>query len=223
MLPAAHGGGVEGAKQIMLFLSAADDFGSKAGEYKLIPAKTGFLVSLMDNMGRSMMGADEGDVPIFGGVEEAEEDAKTTTAIIVEGISVMTNADLGKCTGTAITGPWTVDHLTELSDTGASKDFGGLETMGLIKFKRMDLTCTMEYGDGDPGRFVTAELADGVPVENNRSYTAGTLIVEEMGSERTFVTTGQALLKLLLPDATFAASWSLKSPPSPSDPAGVEL
>ena len=66
VLPAAHGGGVEGAQQIMLLLSVADDFGDRAigmgGDYKLMAAKTGLMVSLMDNMGRSMMDPDEADV-----------------------------------------------------------------------------------------------------------------------------------------------------------------
>ena len=69
------------------------------------------------------------------------------------------------------------------------------------------------------GILTQLEAADGVPIENNRTYNAGTQVVEEMNSDRTFVTTGQALLKLLLPDATFAASWSLKSPPSSDDAA----
>ena len=83
VLPAAHGGGVEGAQQIMLLLSVADDFGSNPGEYKLIAAKTGFMVSLMDNMGRSMMGPDSADDPVFGGVTADEEETKSE-AIIVE-------------------------------------------------------------------------------------------------------------------------------------------
>ena len=53
VLPAAHGGGVEGAKQIMLLLSAADDHEADddTGNYRLIPAKTGYMVTLLDNMG----------------------------------------------------------------------------------------------------------------------------------------------------------------------------
>ena len=31
---------------------------------------------------------------------------------------------------------------------------------------------------------------------------------------RTFVVTGRAVLKYITPDQTFAASWTLKSPPS---------
>ena len=70
VLPAAHGGGVPGAKQIMLLLSAADDYEADkdTGNYRLIPAKTGYMVTLLDNMGNSMMDADAADPPIFGGV-----------------------------------------------------------------------------------------------------------------------------------------------------------
>ena len=41
------------AHQIMLMLSAADHFGG-AGGYKLIAAKTGFAVTLMDGMGDAL-------------------------------------------------------------------------------------------------------------------------------------------------------------------------
>ena len=87
----------------------------------------------------------------------------------------------------------------------------------MIKFMRAALKCVVPYGDGDQGNLTQLESPDGVPIKNDRTYEAGTLVVEEMNSERTFVTTGQALLKLLLPNATFAASWSLKSPPSMDD------
>jgi hypothetical protein len=221
VLPAAHGGGVSAATQIMLLLSAADDHEADddTGNYRLIPAKTGYMVTLLDNMGNSMMDPDAADAPIFGGVAEDEEDAKSAM-IIVDGIQVW--VDAGDCNDgeedLPIMGPWTVGNLTELIDTGPSgDDFGGLMTMGAIKFKRTPLKCVVEYGDGDQGMLEELEAPDGVPIENNRTYDAGTQVVEEMNSERTFVTTGQALLKLLLPDATFAASWSLKSPPSSDD------
>ena len=61
------------------------------------------------------------------------------------------------------------------------------------------------------------------PLRTQRTYSAGTLIVEEANTDRTFVTTGQAVLKFLTPDATFAASWSLKSPPSTDDPGRVPV
>ena len=59
------------------------------------------------------------------------------------------------------------------------------------------------------------ENADGVPVSDERTFTGGTLIVEEKSQNRAFVTTGRALLKFITADSTFAASWTLKSPPSP--------
>ena len=159
VLPAAHGGGVAGAKQIMLLLSAADDHeeDDETGNYRLIPAKTGYMVTLLDNMGNSMMDPDAADAPIIGGVTEEEEDAKSAM-IIVDGIQVWTDA--GGCNDVEdedpIKGPWTVGHLTELIDTGASGDFGGLETMGAIKFHRTDLKCVVEYGDGDQGNLDAA-------------------------------------------------------------------
>ena len=80
-------------------------------------------------------------------------------------------------------------------DTGASEDFGGLQTRGLIKFKRMNLTCKVPYGDGDIANLDTIENPDGVPIENDRTYTAGTLIEEEKGTDRTFVTTGRGFVE----------------------------
>ena len=223
VLPAAHGGGVEGAKQIMLLLSAADDFGDRAigkgGDYKLIAAKTGYTVTVLDNMGNSMGDSAVDDTPVFGGVSAEEEEDAKSPRIIVDGIRVTVNA--GDCDGgdddMTIMGPWTASELTALGLGGASGDFGGMESMGMIKFMRAGLKCTVPYGDGDQGNLVELEAPDGVPIKNDRTYEAGTLVLEEMNSERTFVTTGQALLKLLLPDATFAASWSLKSPPSMDD------
>ncbi len=52
VLPALHGGGAM-AHQIMLMLSAADDFGGP-GKYKLMAAKTGYAVTLMDTMGDAL-------------------------------------------------------------------------------------------------------------------------------------------------------------------------
>ena len=77
------------------------------------------------------------------------------------------------------------------------------------------LTCEKDYGDGDSANLEGVETADGVPVSDLRTFTGGTLIVEEKSQNRAFVTTGRALLKFITPDATFAASWTLKSPPSP--------
>lgn len=223
VLPALHGGGDE-TKQIMLLLSAADDFGG-AGKYELIAAKTGYKIALMDNMGDALPdpAADAG--PVFGGVDAP--DAPAGVSIIVEGIRVMTNADLGKCTGTAVMGPWMLDHLASLVPTASSgvKEFAGLDAMmdpmmnaspGWIKFTRSELTCEKDYGDKDDPTS-TAEVDDGVPAEDKRTYKGGTLIVEQEDSTRAFITTGRALLKFITAESTFAASWSLKSPASTPD------
>ena len=211
--------------QVAILLSVADDFGDPrqgmGGDYKLIPAMTGYKVTLNDNMGDALPDPAAEDAPIFGGTDSA--DAPAGTNIIVNGISVMTNANLGKCTGTAISGAWTLGNLTELVPTAASgaKTFGGLDAMldpmmnaspGLIKFVRSAVTCKMDYGDGTPAGTATEEGSDGVPIKSERTYKGGTLVVEQINSMRSFVTTGQSVLKFITPDSTFAASWSLKSP-----------
>ncbi len=56
------------------------------------------------------------------------------------------------------------------------------------------------------------------PPRTNRTYTGGTLIVQEKSNDDlAFVTTGRALLKFITADSTFAASWTLKSPASGTD------
>ena len=224
VLPALHGGGAE-TKQIMLLLSVADDFGG-AGSYKLLPARTGYMVTPMDQMGNPLDMEAADDDQVFGGGAEPEDKADPSAAIIVNGINVMTNADLDMCTGTAIDGPWTLAHLTDLvpEATEGGKDFAGLGAMldpmmnaspGWVKFARSNLVCKKDYGDGEDSHNLTAiEPADGVPVTDPRTYTGGTLIVEELSTNRAFVTTGRALLKFITSDSTFAASWTLKSPAS---------
>ena len=226
VLPAIYGGGAE-TKQIMLLLSVADDFGG-AGKYKLMSAMTGYDVILMDQMGNPLDMEDAASDPVFGGGAEAEDMDAASTMIIVNGIGVMTNADLAKCTGTMIDGPMTLGHLTGLvpEATAGGKKFAGLDaetdpmmnaSPGWIKVARTALTCEKDYGDGDAADLTAIENADGVPVADKRTYTAGTLIVEEMSADRSFVTTGRALLKFITPSSTFAASWTLKSPASPMD------
>ena len=217
----------DSSKQIMLLLSVADEIGD-AGGYMLIPAMTAIDVTLMDAMGNEleMMSAEDDPGIVGGGTEDPDADMPSTT-IIVNGINVMVNA--GDCDGDAIDGPWTLSHLTSLvpEATAGHGDFmglddGGMEPMmnaspGWVKFARGTLECKMDYGDGDPPNLEAFEQPDGVPAVDERTYTAGTLIVEEAGTTRTFVTTGRALLKFITPDSTFAASWTLKSPPSPDD------
>ncbi len=227
VLPALHGGGME-TTQVAILLSAADDFGdprqTKGGDYKLIPAMTGYKVTVQDNMGDVLPDPAAEDDPVFGGTDSAESPAGVS--IIVNGLSVMTNANLGKCSGTMIDGAWTLAHLTSIVPTAASgaKTFAGTDAMldpmmnatpGLIKFVRSQLTCKRNYGDGDGTTLTGIEEADGVPTKNERTYKAGTLIREQADSSRTFVTTGQAVLKFITSDSTFGASWSLKSPTAP--------
>ena len=224
VLPALHGGGAE-SKQIMLMLSAADEFGG-AGGYKLIAAKTGYSISLMDGMGDALPDPAAESGPVFGGTDAPK--APAGVSIIVEGIRVMTDANLAKCTGTMIMGPWMLSSLTDIVPTASSgaKEFAGLDAMldpmmsaspGWIKFKRMALTCEKDFGDGDIATGTLSEDADGVPTTDKRKFSAGTLVVEEKMEDRAFVTTGQALLKFITSSSTFAASWSLKSPASPAN------
>ena len=217
----------EMSKQIMLLLSVADVIGGP-GKYSLEPAMTAIDVTLMDAMGNQleMMSAEADPGIVGGGTEDPDADAPSTT-IIVNGINVMVNA--GDCDGDAIDGPWTLSHLTSLvpEATAGHGDFmglddGGMEPMmnaspGWIKFARGTLECKMDYGDGDPADLSAFEQPDGVPSVDERTYTGGTLIVQEANGPHTFVTTGRALLKFITPDSTFAASWTLKSPPSMDD------
>ncbi len=225
VLPALHGGGAE-SKQIMLMLSVADEFGG-AGGYKLMAAKTGYSISLMDGAGDALPNPAAAAGPVFGGTDNP--DAPSGTHIIVEGIRVMTDANLAKCTGTMIMGPWMLTSLTDIvpaASAGDGKKFAGLDAMtdpmmsaspGWIKFKRTALTCEKDFGDGDSAIGSTIEDADGVPTTDERKFSAGTLIVEEKETDRAYVTTGTALLKFITPTSTFAASWSLKSPVSPAN------
>ena len=220
--------GVSGSsKQIILLLSVADVMGG-AGKYSLEPAMTAIDVTLMDAMGNEleMMSAEDDPGIVGGGTEDPEADTLSTT-IIVNGINVMVNA--GDCSGDAIDGPWTLSHLTSLvpEATAGHGDFTGLDDGGMmpmmnaspgwIKFARGTLECKMDYGDGDPASLTAFEQPDGIPSVDERTYTGGTLIVQEASGDHTFVTTGRALLKFITPDSTFAASWTLKSPPSGTD------
>ncbi len=236
LLPALYGGGEE-THQVVPLLSLADDFGDQAkgkgGDYSLIAAKTGYKVTLQDNMGDALPDPAAVDDPVFGGTESP--DAPPGVNIIVDGIRVMTDADLAKCTGTMIPGAWTLADLTSIVPTASSgmKDFAGLDnagmdpmmnaTPGLIKFLRSGLTCKMDFGDGDAADGSTVEDNDGVPTSDERTYNTGTLVVEEANTDRTFVTTGQLVLKFLTAESTFAASWSLKSNPSSDDTLRAEI
>ena len=217
VLPALYGGSAEQTHQVMLFLSAADHFGG-AGKYSLMAAKTKYTVTVHDNAGNIL--SDPADDRVFGGAGASEI---AGTSIIVEGIEVTTDA--AACGGeeeNMLEGAWTLADLTGLvpaASSGTGK-FAGLDATldpaknaapGFIKFMRAGLECKMDYGDGDSAD------GDATPAVDERTYKGGTLIVEKASTDRAFVTTGQALLKFLTPNSTFAASWSLKSPPSPAN------
>ena len=78
---------------------------------------------------------------------------------------------------------------------------------GSIKFKRGALKCKENFGDGDDATSSQEDLndGDGVPASDERTYAAGTMIVEEPNTERTFVTTGQALLKFITAEVDFCS------------------
>ena len=228
VLPSLYGGGDE-TKQIMLLLSAADQYGGSGGGYKLMAAMTKYNIVLMDSMGDAL--PNPADDRVFGGATGPD---LPTLGIIVNGIRVM--VDAGDCGGTMIDGPWSLAHLTGLVSTASSGSgkFAGLDAMmdsmmnaapGSIKFKRGTLKCKKNYGDGDVATSGadTSASGDGVPAKDERTYTGGTLIVEEKNMDRTFITTGQALLKFITPGSTFAASWSLKSPASMNDAARTNV
>ena len=215
-IPSLHGGG-DRSHQIALLLSAADDFGDKPGQYKLIPALTKYKVALMDNEGDLLPDPKADSGPIYGGGDAPE--TPPGVSIIVEGIQVM--VDAGKCDGTMLEGPWMLANLVELvpAAMSGSKKFAGLGAMlgdsnsspGSIKFMRTGLDCSDDFGDGDPAGDTLAADADGVPTTDKRTFKAGTLVMDETEETRSFVTTGRVLLKYISPGATFAASWPMKS------------
>ena len=122
------------AHQIMLLLSVADDFGGP-GKYALIPAMTGIDVVLIDPMGNPLDMEDAADAPVFGSGAEADDVDVASTMIIVNGVQVMTDADLAKCTGTMIDGPWSLAHLTSLvpEASAGGKKFAGLDADDRIR------------------------------------------------------------------------------------------
>ena len=223
VLPALHGAGDE----IMLLLSVSENFGDP-GKYELVPAMTGINVVLMDTQGNAldMKATSDPNEGVVGGGGSDPAAESASMDIIVNGMQVMVDANLAKCSGTAMEGPWKLSSLTSLipEATAGGDKFAGLDAMitkvmnrspGWIKFGRAELKCEVKYGDGDSASTDTFETPDGVPPVDTRTYTGGTLIVEEKTAPmRTFVVTGRAVLKYITPDQTFAASWTLKSPPS---------
>ena len=157
--------------------------------------------------------------------------------IVVYGIQVQNNA--GKCGGDMMAdGGYDLADLASLLPSVAegTEDFMGLDGMGMddmgmddmdsmnlshgwIKFLRVDQECKMDYGDEDGANLTGSEIPDDVPVKDERTFTTGTLIMENAAgaddaegdhmTNRVFVTTGQVILTLESPDSTFGASWML--------------
>ena len=115
---------------------------------------------------------------------------------------------------------WSLADLTDLVATASrgGKDFAGLDAAvapqanaspGWVEFRRTQVTCTRDYGDGDPSDNTTIEVPDGVPTQDQRSFIGGTPVVEKETANRTFVTAGQVVVRFLTPQSAFAASWWL--------------
>lgn len=218
-LTALYAGGAA-TEQIVRFLSVADEFGG-AGKYRLVAAKTGYRVSLMDQDGDALPIPVADPPPVFGGLDGPA--APPSTKIIVDGIRVL--VDAGDCEGTLIDGPWTLSALTSTVPTAVTgaQDFDGLDAdvdpmrntaPGWIAFRRTGLKCETDFGDGDSAVGSSIDVADGVPATDRRTFQAGTLVVEEKDASRTFVTTGRAVVWLVTPKGAFAASWSLTPLPA---------
>ena len=177
--------------QEVIFLSVADDMGDP-GTYKLVPAMTKYKVVLHDAMGRVLMAPGADDAPVYqGGADESMDVASTDIAVY--GIQVMSNA--GDCGGDMVDGGWNLADLTSLipAATEGSDDFTGLDEMvdasmnasrGWVKFLRGGPVkaiqkCTRDFGDGDAADLAGFEDADGVPVEDERTYNTGTLVKDD--------------------------------------------
>jgi hypothetical protein len=205
------------------FLSVADDGYDAPGGYKLISAKTQYKINLRDHM-TNLLPAPASASSVFGGVDDP--DAPRGLAILVEGLGVWIGAEDCTQPDEDMRDGWSLANLMEIvpeAGTGIKK-FIGLDTMpmypaknsssGWVAFKRDDsLSCTENYGDGDPHES-TAEVDDKVVAVDKRTFTGGTLVVEPTETARTFVTVGQVVLKYITPASTFGASWWLASPPA---------
>ena len=197
------------------FLSVADDYGDP-GEYRLIAAKTLYKVMLFDAMGNTLPDPYLVE-PVFGGFPAPEPPAGLH--ILVDGIGVRPNASVAECRGNDRVEGWSLADLTEIvpSAIAGTRDFSGLETLldpamnaspGWVAFQRTQVTCTEDFGDGDPSDS-SIEIPDGVPSQDKRSFIGGTVVVEKETANRTFVTTGQFVLKFVTPNSAFGASWWL--------------
>ena len=168
----------------MLLLSVSDNFGepgARAGKYDLVPAMTGIKVVLMDSQGNALdvKATSDPNAGVVGGGGSDPAAESASMSIIVNGMQVMVDADLTKCEGTMMEGPWKLSSLTSLfpEATAGGDKFAGLDadidpmmnrSPGWIKFARGTLTCEVEYGDGDTADTDTFETPDGVPPVDTR-------------------------------------------------------
>ena len=217
--PAAH--------QEVQLISVADDYGKDGefGDYKLIPARTKYKVVPHDAMGRVYMAPDADDPPVFRGGDEEDMEAPSPD-IAVSGISVM--IDPGDCGGMMVDGGFSLaDLMGQVPGIGAGNDdFTGVNSMvdpmmeamnrsmGWIKFLRHTQKCEVNYGDMDGAYLTASEDPDGIPVDDKRTLTTGTLVMEPEDNrhtmtDRIFVTGGYVMLVFETPDATFGAAWNL--------------
>ena len=200
--------------QRVQFLSVADDYG-EPGEYRLIAAKTMYKARLFDQRGNEL--PDPIWVPpVYGPVVPPHLPG---LYILVDGIGVMPDASPMSCSGNPRVEGWSLSDLTDLVPTAwkGDGDFQGLDAVvdpnlnaspGWMVFERTRMTCAEDFGDGDPSNSL-AEVPDGVPTQDQRSFIGGTLVVEKGTANRTFVTAGQVILKFLTPNSAFGASWWL--------------
>ena len=200
--------------QSVQFLSVADDYG-EPGEYRLIGARTLYRVRLFDPKGNEL--PDPAWVPpVYGPIVPPRLPG---LHLLVEGIGVMPDASPMDCTGNPRGQGWSLSDLTDLVPAARTGDgdFQGLDagldpnrnaSPGWVTFERTPMTCAEDFGDGDPSDSAI-EVPDGVPTQDKRSFIGGTLVVEKETARRTFVTAGQAVLRVSAPNSAFAASWWL--------------
>ena len=130
------------------------------------------------------------------------------------------DASVADCRGTDRLEGWSLADFTDTipSATQGTKGFDGLgapvepatnASTGWVMFQRTQVTCTKDFGDGDPSAISTFEIPDGVPTQDKRSFIGGTVVVEKGTENRTFVTAGQFVLKYITPNSAFGASWWL--------------
>ena len=215
------------ADQEVQLISVADEYGkdTEFGDYRLIPARTKYKVVPHDSMGRVYMAPGAGDPPRFrGGDEEMAE--MPSPDIAVSGISVM--IDPGDCGGMMVDGGFSLADLTgQVPGIGAGNDdFTGLNeavdpmmamgnsSMGWIKLLRHPQKCEVDFGDGDGAYLRDKEDPDGVPIEDLRELTTGSLVMEgkdysHTPTDRIFVTSGYIMLLYETPTETYGAAWNL--------------